>query len=66
MRAGGAGVVDEARGTPPDAAGIAWLVEARGGGSDVLLGGIGGGGVGAVREGFARAADRERVLSEIR
>ena len=58
--------MDMARGTRPDAAGVARLVEARGGGSDVLLGVIGGGGVGAVREGFARAADQERVLSEIR
>ena len=58
--------MDMARGTRPDAAGVARLVEARGGGSDVLSEVICGGGVGTGREGFARAADRERVLSEIR
>ena len=66
LRAEGAGLVDVVRDTRPGAAGVARLMEARGGGSDVLSGVISGGGVGTVREGFARAADRERVLSEMR
>ena len=65
-RAEGAGLADVVRDTRPGAAGVARLVETRGGGGDVPSGVISGGGVGTVREGFARAADRERVLSEMR
>ena len=66
MRAGCEIEVAVARGARPEAAGVERLVGTRGGGSDVVLEAGGGGGAVTVREGFARAADRERVLSEIR
>ena len=65
-RAEGAGLADVGRDTRPGAAGVARLVETRGDGGKVPSGVISGGVVGTGREGFARAADRERVLLEIR
>ena len=65
-RGGCAGFVDAARGTRSDVTDVARLVETRGDGSGVLVEVAGGGGDGTAREEFARAVERERVLSEIR